>query len=118
MFFMVELGAVLSACIVYFTFRKEKGSIPKSGKMTEVEDFVPTVLLVGAIAALIVASFLPFEMPAETNGLICSALLVIGLIYTYGDGQCGPKSLKLYNFIKGIQRGELEDVFNWNVFVD
>ena len=83
MFFMVELGAVLSACIVYFTFRKEKGAIPKSGKMTEVEDFVPTVLLVGAIVLLIVASFLPFELPAETNGLICTALLVIGLIYNY-----------------------------------
>ena len=36
MFFMVELGAVLSACIVYFTFRNDKGAIPKSGKMTEV----------------------------------------------------------------------------------
>ena len=83
MFFMVELGAVLSACIVYFTFRKEKGAIPKSGKMTAVEDFVPTVLLVGAIVLLIVASFLPFELPAETNGLICTALLVIGLIYNY-----------------------------------
>ena len=83
MFFMVELGAVLSACIVYFTFRKEKGAIPKSGKMTEVEDFVPTVLLVGAIVLLIVASFLPFELPAETSGLICTALLVIGLIYNY-----------------------------------
>ena len=70
MFFMVELGAVLSACIVYFTFRKDKGAIPKTGKMTEVEDMVPTVLLVGAIVLLIVASFLPFEMPAETNGLI------------------------------------------------
>ena len=83
MFFMVELGAVLSAMIVYFTFRKEKGAIPRSGQMTEVEDFVPTVLLVGAIVLLIVASFLPFEMPAETNGLICTALLVIGLIYNY-----------------------------------
>ena len=83
MFFMVELGAVLSACIVYFTFRKEKGVIPKSGKMTEVEDIVPTILLVGAIALLIVASFLPFDMPAETNGLICTALLIIGLIYNY-----------------------------------
>ena len=39
-------------------------------------------------------------------------------VYTYGDGQCGPKSLKLYHFIKGIQRGEIEDIFNWNVFVD
>ena len=83
MFFMVELGACLSACIVYFTFRKEKGGIEKSGKMTEVEDMVPTVLLVGAIVLLIVASFLPFELPAETNGLICFSLLIIGLIYNY-----------------------------------
>ena len=83
MFFMVELGAALSACIVYFTFRKEKGAIPKSGKMTEVSDLVPTILLVGAIALLILASFLPFDLPAETNGLICSALLIIGLIYNY-----------------------------------
>ena len=95
MFFMVELGAVLSALIVYFTFRKEKGAIPKTGKMTEVEDIVPTVLLVGAIALLIVASFLPFELPAETNGLICTALLIIGLIYNYAtkknlDAIMGP----------------------------
>ena len=83
MFFMVELGAALSACIVYFIFRKEKGAIPKTGKMTEVNDMVPTVLLVGAIVLLIVASFLPFEMPAETNGLICFTLLIIGLIYNY-----------------------------------
>ena len=95
MFFMVELGAALSACIVYFTFRKEKGVIPKSGKMTEVSDLVPTILLVGAIALLIVASFLPFDLPAETNGLICSALLIIGLIYNYAtkknlDAITGP----------------------------
>ena len=83
MFFMVELGAILSAIIVYFVFRKEKSAIPKTGKMTEVEDMVPTVLLVGAIVLLIVASFLPFEMPAETNGLICFTLLIIGLIYNY-----------------------------------
>ena len=83
MFFMVELGACLSACIVYFTFRKDKGAIEKTGKLTPVEDMVPTVLLVGAIVLLIVVSFLPFELPAETNGLICTALLIIGLIYNY-----------------------------------
>ena len=101
MFFMVELGAVLSAMIVYFTFRKDKGAIPKTGKMTEVEDMVPTVLLVGAIVLLIVASFLPFEMPAETNGLICFTLLIIGLIYNYAkkknlDAIMGP--LKAIDF--------------------
>ena len=95
MFFMVELGACLSACIVYFTFRKEKGVIEKSGQLTEVTDYIPTILLFGAIALLIVVSFLPFDMPAETNGLICSALLVIGLIYNYAkkknlDAIMGP----------------------------
>ena len=39
-------------------------------------------------------------------------------VYTYGDGQCGPKSLKLYNFITGLQKGEIEDPFNWVHYVD
>ncbi len=85
MFFVVELGAVLSALIVYFVFRKEKGAIPKSGHMTEVSDYVPTVLLFGAIGLLILASFAPehWNLPAETNGIICCALLVIGIGYNF-----------------------------------
>ncbi len=85
MFFVVEMGAVLSACIVYYTFRKEKAPIPKSGKLTEVTDYVPTVLLFGAIGLLICASFAPesWNLPAETNGIICCSVLVIGLIYNY-----------------------------------
>ena len=95
MFFVVELGAILSACIIYFIFRKEKGAIPKTGNMTEVTDYVPTVLLFGAIGLLILASFLPFEMPDEINGIICCTLLVIGLIYNYAtkknlDAIMGP----------------------------
>jgi hypothetical protein len=39
-------------------------------------------------------------------------------VYTYGDGQCGPKSLVLYKYITQLQRGVIEDVFGWNVFVD
>jgi branched-chain amino acid aminotransferase len=34
-------------------------------------------------------------------------------VYTFGDGKCGPKSLKLYNFITGLQKGEIEDPFGW-----
>ena len=95
MFFVVELGAIFSAIIVYFIFRKEKGAIEKSGKMTEVTDYVPTILLFGAIGCLIVASFLPFEMPDEINGIICCTLLMIGLIYNYAkkknlDAIVGP----------------------------
>ncbi len=36
----------------------------------------------------------------------------------YSPTECGPKSLKLYNFITGIQYGETEDPFGWCVFVD
>ena len=84
-FFAVELGAVLSALIVYFVFRKEKGAIPKSGELTPVADYVPTILLVGAIALLVCASFAPdsWNLPAEINGLICCALMVVGLIYNF-----------------------------------
>ena len=88
-FFAVELGAVLSAIIVYMIFRKEKAPIPKSGQMTEVKDFVPTVLLVGAIVLLICASFAPdsWNLPAEINGIICCSLLVIGLIYNFAKNK-------------------------------
>ena len=101
MFFMVELGAVFSAIIVYFSFRKEKGVIPRTGKLTQVEDIVPTILLVGAIGLLIVASFLPIDLPDETNGLICFTLMIIGLIYNYArkknpDAVMGP--LKAIDF--------------------
>ena len=83
---------VMLAILRYFT---------SGGKLTEVTDMVPTVLLVGAIVLLIVASFLPFEMPAETNGLICFTLLIIGLIYNYAkkknlDAIMGP--LKAVDF--------------------
>ncbi|MBQ9136381.1 MAG: arsenic transporter, partial [Lachnospiraceae bacterium] len=81
-FFAVELGAVLSALILAFIFRKEKTPIPKGGEKTKVTDFVPTVLLVGAIVLLILASFIP-NKPDVTNGLICCVMLVIGLIYNF-----------------------------------
>ena len=81
-FFAVELGAVLSAMIIYFQFRKEKGAIPKGAPRTEVTDYVPSVLLVGTIVLLIAASFIP-NKPGITNGLICVVLMGIGLAYNY-----------------------------------
>ena len=94
-FFAVELGAVLSAIIVYFIFRKEKGAIPKNDQMTEVTDYVPTVLLVGAIGLLVCASFAPdsWNLPAEINGLICCALLVVGLIYNFAKNKTAESVL-------------------------
>ena len=81
-FFAVELGAVLSALILALIFRKEKAPIQKNAERTKVTDYVPTVLLVGAIVLLILASFIP-NKPDVTNGLICCTMLVIGLIINY-----------------------------------
>ncbi|MBP3611079.1 MAG: arsenic transporter [Lachnospiraceae bacterium] len=81
-FFAVELGAVLSALILAFIFRKEKGAIPKGAERTKVTDYVPTVLLTGAIVLLICASFIP-NKPEVTNGMICCILMVIGIVYNF-----------------------------------
>lgn len=79
-FFAVELGALLSALILAFLFRKEKSAVTKTGVRTQVTDYVPSILLGGTIILLICASFLP-EKPDITNGLICCALLAVGILY-------------------------------------
>ncbi len=81
-FFAVEIGAIFAALILAVIFRKEKNPISKGGTKTEVTDYVPTVLLVGAIVLLILASFIP-NKPDVTNGLICCIMLVIGLIVNF-----------------------------------
>lgn len=80
-FFAVELGAVLSALILLFIFRKENGLIAKENNRTQVTDYVPTILLIMVLVLLITASFIP-NKPGITNGAICCILFLIGLIYT------------------------------------
>lgn len=84
-FFAVELGAVLSALILAFLFRKEKGKIEKAAQRTKVTDFVPTILLIVLLVLLIGASFAPesWKLPNEINGIICCVLMVIGIAYNF-----------------------------------
>jgi len=82
MFFVVELGALIAAVILLILFRIEKDPVPEVKSRTVVTDYVPTYLLLGAIGLLIAASFLPSK-PDTTNGLICCALLAVGLVYSY-----------------------------------
>lgn len=84
-FFAVELGALLSAAIVYYLFRREKAPVEGFAQKTEVQDYVPTILLGGAVLLLIIASFAPesWNLPAETNGLICCGMLIFGLLYNF-----------------------------------
>ena len=81
-FFAVEIGALISAVILAFIFKKETAPIPRAAERTKVTDMVPTYLLLIMLALLISVSFIP-NKPAETNGIICCALLVVGLVYTF-----------------------------------
>lgn len=81
-FFAVELGALASALILAWLFRKEKQPVEKGFARTKVTDFVPSVLLGGMIVLLIAASFLP-NKPDITNGLLCVGLLAVGLLHSW-----------------------------------
>jgi Na+/H+ antiporter NhaD/arsenite permease-like protein len=78
LFFVVQLGAILSALVLLYVFRKQKQEI-NAGEWTVVKDYFPTVLLVLTVVLLILASFLP-NKPQIINGYICTGLFLIGLI--------------------------------------
>lgn len=88
MFWVVEAGAIVSAIIILFMFRKDNAKIEFNTR-TKVEDKFPTFLLIGTIVLLIAASFIPYKdaaaegqlyKPDITNGLICIGFFVIGII--------------------------------------
>ncbi len=87
MFWVVEAGAIVSALIILFMFRKENNPISFNSR-TKVEDYVPTYLLVGTVVALIAVSFIPYKdgaaegqfyKPDITNGLICIGFFLVGI---------------------------------------
>ena len=78
-FFAVELGAIVTIPVMLFLFRKYKTKIPK-GEITKISDYFPTILIILNIVLLIINSFLPTNS-IITNGIICIALYIIGIIY-------------------------------------
>ena len=80
-FFAVEIGAIVSALILLYIFRKENKLISERNARAKVTDYVPTVLLAMVLVLLISASFIP-NKPSITNGAICCILFLIGLVYT------------------------------------
>ncbi len=85
-FWAVELGALATVPVIMILFRKNRQHFSVEDH-TEVSDYVPSVLLVGTVLLLILASFWPGR-PAVTNGVICLAMFAVGLLYTlirYGD---------------------------------
>lgn len=105
MFFVTEAGALVSALIIYFMFRKENQAIDVHDR-TVVEDKVPTVLLILTVVCLIATSFIPYKdsalegqfyKPDISNGLICMFFFIVGLVrQSIKDGniEVAKKSIK------------------------
>lgn len=79
MFWIVQLGLGAATLVLLFKFRTYRQKVDIE-RITPVEDFFPTYLLISTIVLLIVASFFP-DKPQITNGLICMGLTFVGVIY-------------------------------------
>lgn len=79
MFWIVQLGLGAATLVLLFKFRTYRQKVDIE-RITPVEDFFPTYLLISTILLLIVASFFP-DKPQITNGLICMGLTFVGVIY-------------------------------------
>ncbi|MBP3867604.1 MAG: arsenic transporter [Solobacterium sp.] len=79
-FFAVELGALCSASRLLILFKHETAPVESKGR-TVVTDYVPSILMLGTVVALIVASLIP-NTPKMINGIICMTIMVAGVIYT------------------------------------
>ena len=78
LFWVVQIGALVTVPVMLVLFRKEKGRLG-GGRLTTVIDYLPTILLVGTVVSLILASFIP-DKPDITNGVLCMAFFIVGLV--------------------------------------
>lgn len=79
MFFVVEIGAIISGFVLWYLFRNYKQDIEKE-EMVVIEDYAPSIALGTMLLGLIIASFIP-NTPSLTNGLICVSLYIVLAIY-------------------------------------
>ena len=80
-FFAVEIGAALTIPIMMILFRKDKYPV-SSNEVTEVNDYVPTIMMVAHVVLLMLASFIP-NKPELTNGMICLVCSLVGMVWEY-----------------------------------
>ena len=85
-FWGVELGALTSLLVLLWLFRKEKQPITARVE-TQVEDDVPTALMLLTVGLLIAASFLPqpagglpLALYGLRSGLICAGVCLFGIL--------------------------------------
>ena len=77
-FWVVQVGCLLSMLVLLVIFRDERRQI-QVGERTQVTDYFPTVLICAMLVLLIGVSFIPVK-PKNINGYICLAIFAIGLL--------------------------------------
>jgi Na+/H+ antiporter NhaD/arsenite permease-like protein len=85
LFWIVQAGAIAATAVLFFVLRSNKQEVTPQER-TEVTDYFPGFLLIAMIVLLILASFIP-NKPDITNGLICVALFVVGLLREVAKGK-------------------------------
>lgn len=78
LFFIIQIGTVLSLSVLFYKLRKETKKISRDDE-TRVKDYFPTYLLCFTILTLIAISFIP-NKPALSNGIVCMVFYIIGLL--------------------------------------
>ncbi len=103
MFWAVEFGALLTVPVLIFIFRKDSKKLIYYPEDIKVTTIVPTVLLILNIALLVIFSFVR-EKSELTNGIICLAIGIAGLIYYV-------IKFKGDSFIQAVKSIDFETVF-------
>lgn len=123
-FWAVELGALATIPVIMILFRKQRGKVFIETS-TQVEDYVPSILLLLNIVLLICASFLP-GLPENINGYICIFIFAVTAVYSLLHSKGGKQALSalreidfqtllllasLFVIISGVERaGILEEL--------
>ena len=115
-FWGVELGALASLAVLLWLFRRETQPIAAKVE-TEVEDDVPTALMLLTVGLLIAASFLPEPAagPLHTvyelrSGLVCMGLCLFGVVRAcLRAGSAKPLLFGLFIVIAGIHAAGVID---------
>ncbi|MCR5009477.1 MAG: arsenic transporter [Clostridia bacterium] len=140
MFWVTEAGALVSALIICFMFRKENNKLEPFTERTKVEDKFPGIMLAGTVVALIAVSFIPYKdaaapgqfyKPDWSNGTICILFFLVCMVRTCikeHSPRAAKKSLKeldlytitllagLFIVIGGIKRAGIIDLIARGIF--
>ncbi|MFH1714831.1 MAG: SLC13 family permease [Elusimicrobiota bacterium] len=108
-FFAVEVGAVVSFIFLYMYFRKYKANITKFTP-PHISDWIPTGLLFGLIATLIVVSYI-YKENKDMLGYVCLGFGLLAIIWE----SLGRAEMTLKTYIKKFDWHTL--IFLLSIFI-